>query len=137
MEYFTVLFMWSLFAITLQHEVRVKGYEFFHNEYRPFAINLERDLCSFLILEYKMIIYRDLVNAGAHMPEPSCPVKPGNYSFANMTPDDANYPSSLPFHNSMLELSYWHGTLEMGVLQIYGTFDRDAVIREKYDCSCS
>ncbi|GLV41969.1 hypothetical protein CBL_10128 [Carabus blaptoides fortunei] len=106
-------------------------YEFLSNEYRPFAINLERSLCSFMVLEYTML-YPDYVKLGAHVPEPRCPLMPGNYSFANMSLNIDNYPPNLPFRNFLLTIEFWHGTVEITLMKIYGTFDRDAVIREHY-----
>ncbi|GLV38519.1 hypothetical protein CBL_05125 [Carabus blaptoides fortunei] len=79
-----------------------------------------------------MMLYPDFVKRGAHMPEPGCPVKPGNYSFANLTLDIDNYPPSLPFSNFLLTSAFWHGSVEIYLLKIYGTLDRDAVIREQY-----
>ncbi|GLV20122.1 hypothetical protein CBL_21156, partial [Carabus blaptoides fortunei] len=111
--------------------VKLKVYEFLSNEYRPFAINLERDLCSFMVLEYRMI-YPDYVKFGDHMPEPRCPVIPGNYSFTNLTLTLDNFPTNLPLRNSLLILEFWHGAVEITQAKIYGTFDRDAVIREHY-----
>ncbi|GLV46444.1 hypothetical protein CBL_20783, partial [Carabus blaptoides fortunei] len=112
--------------------VNFKMYEFLHNEYRPFAINIERDLCQFLSLEYKMMVYPDLIKSGAHVPEPSCPIQLGNYSYANFTPNDESFPATLPFHNFMLEVIFRHGKVETAVQQYYGVLDRDAVIREQY-----
>ncbi|GLV37976.1 hypothetical protein CBL_12298 [Carabus blaptoides fortunei] len=79
-----------------------------------------------------MTLYPDLLKIGAQMPEPRCPLPKGNYSFYNFTADDANYPTTLPFHNCLLEIASWHGRVEIGVLQFYATLDRDAVIREQY-----
>lgn len=55
-------------------QVDVRGYEFLNNEYRPFALNYKRTLCSFLEVEYKHMFYPDLVRIGAIMPEPKCPI---------------------------------------------------------------